>query len=42
MLASLPEFVIGIVLVLLFATTVFNWLPAVSHIDPGVPLSQQL
>ena len=42
MLAALPEFVIGIALVLLFAITVFNWLPAVSRIDPGVPVSQQL
>ena len=41
-LAALPEFVIGIAMVLLFAITVFNWLPAVSPIDPGVPISQQL
>lgn len=41
-LAALPEFVIGILLVLLFATAVFDWLPAVSRIDPEVPLSQQL
>jgi peptide/nickel transport system permease protein len=40
-LAALPEFVIGIVLILLLATQVFNWLPAVSRIDPGVPVSQQ-
>ena len=34
-LAALPEFVVGIVLVLLFGTTVFHWLPAVSLIPPG-------
>jgi peptide/nickel transport system permease protein len=33
--AALPEFVIGIILVLLFGTTVFNVLPAVSLIPPG-------
>jgi peptide/nickel transport system permease protein len=41
-LAALPEFVIGIGLVLLFATSVVNWLPAVSRIDPQVPLRDQL
>jgi peptide/nickel transport system permease protein len=41
-LAALPEFVIGIGLVLLFATSVVNWLPAVSRIDPAVPLTDQL
>ena len=41
-LAALPEFVIGIVLILLFATQVFNWLPAVSKVDPDVPIYQQL
>ena len=40
-LAALPEFVIGIIL-LLFATQVFRVLPAVSTIDPTVPISQQL
>jgi peptide/nickel transport system permease protein len=34
-LAALPEFVIGIGLVLLFATSVFHLLPAVSLIPPG-------
>jgi len=34
-LAALPEFVVGISLVLLFATRVFHWLPAVSLIPPG-------
>ena len=41
-LAALPEFVIGIILMLLFATQVFKLLPAGSTIDPGVPISQQL
>jgi len=41
-LAALPEFVIGILLILLFATQVFHWLPAVSRIDPDVPIVQQL
>jgi peptide/nickel transport system permease protein len=34
-LAALPEFVIGIALVLLFATSVFHVLPAVSLLPPG-------
>jgi peptide/nickel transport system permease protein len=34
-LAALPEFVIGIGLVLLFATSVFQWFPAVSILAPG-------
>ena len=34
-LAALPEFVIGILLVLLFATSVFHWFPAVSLLSPG-------
>jgi peptide/nickel transport system permease protein len=40
-LAALPEFVIGIVLVLLFATTVVKWLPSVSNIDSLTPLISQ-
>jgi peptide/nickel transport system permease protein len=36
-LAALPEFVVGIGLVVLFATTVFTWLPAVTYIPPGTP-----
>jgi peptide/nickel transport system permease protein len=32
--AALPEFVVGIVLVLLLATSVLHWLPAVSLIPP--------
>jgi peptide/nickel transport system permease protein len=34
-LAALPEFVIGIGLILLFATGVFHWFPAVSILAPG-------
>lgn len=34
-LAALPEFVVAVVLVILFATTVSNVLPAVSMIPPG-------
>jgi peptide/nickel transport system permease protein len=34
-LAALPEFVVGIALVVLFATTVLSWAPAVSYIPPG-------
>ena len=34
-LAALPEFVVGLVLVILFATTVTHVLPAVSTIPPG-------
>ena len=41
-LAALPEFVIGIVLVLVFATGVFKWLPSVSNIDSLTPLSSQM
>jgi peptide/nickel transport system permease protein len=33
-LAALPEFVIGILLVALFSTTVFHWLPAVTIASP--------
>ncbi len=32
--AAVPEFVVGVALVVLFATTVFEWLPAVSLIPP--------
>ena len=34
-LAALPEFVIGIGLILLFATSMFHWFPAVSLLAPG-------
>ena len=41
-LAALPEFVIGIILLLLFATQVFHVLPAVSPVNSSVPIFQQL
>jgi peptide/nickel transport system permease protein len=41
-LAALPEFVIGIVLLLLFATSVFHVMPGVSRIDPSVSVFSQL
>jgi peptide/nickel transport system permease protein len=41
-LAALPEFVIGIILLILFATQVFKVLPSSSQIDPTLPISQQL
>jgi peptide/nickel transport system permease protein len=41
-LAALPEFVIGVALVLLFALTVFKVMPAVSRIDPGASIFSQL
>jgi peptide/nickel transport system permease protein len=34
-MAALPEFVIGVLLVLLFSTAVFEWFPAVSLVGPG-------
>jgi peptide/nickel transport system permease protein len=34
-LAALPEFVVAVLLVMLFSTTVFHWLPAVSQTAPG-------
>ena len=40
-LAALPEFVIGIGLILLFATSVFQWFPAVSILPPGEKAWQQ-
>ena len=41
-LAALPEFVIGITLILLFATQVFHVLPAVTMIDDALPLWRQV
>jgi peptide/nickel transport system permease protein len=41
-LAALPEFVIGILLIMLFATQVMKIFPAVSRVDPNVPLWSQL
>ena len=34
-LTAIPEFVIGLVLLIVFATSVFTWLPAVALIPPG-------
>jgi peptide/nickel transport system permease protein len=34
-LAAIPEFVVAVALVILFATTVLHWLPAISPIPPG-------
>lgn len=34
-LAALPEFVVAVLLVILLATTVFHWLPAISPVPPG-------
>jgi peptide/nickel transport system permease protein len=36
-LAALPEFIVAITLVVVFATTVFHIFPAVTIIDPGTP-----
>lgn len=41
-LASMPDFVVGILLILLLATQVFQIFPAVSQVDPNVPISSQL
>jgi peptide/nickel transport system permease protein len=40
-IAAVPEFVIAIVLVMLFATVVFHVLPAVSYLPPGTYAWQQ-
>jgi peptide/nickel transport system permease protein len=40
-LAALPEFIIAVLLVLLLSTTVLHLLPAISFIQPDVPLWQQ-
>ncbi len=34
-LASLPEFVVGLTLVIVFSTGLWNWLPAVVQLPPG-------
>ncbi len=41
-LASLPEFVIGMVLIIVFATTLWHFMPAVSRVAPGVWIWSQL
>lgn len=40
-MAAAPEFVIGIGLVVLFATVVFHWLPPVSLVPPGTSVLAQ-
>jgi peptide/nickel transport system permease protein len=40
-LIALPEFVIGLVLVFLFAVTV-KWFPAISFVPPGVTLAERI
>jgi peptide/nickel transport system permease protein len=40
--AAMPEFVIGILLILLFATSVFRIFPAVSILNPAQPAGAQL
>ena len=35
LLAAVPEFVVGITLVVIFATTVFHALPGISYVPPG-------
>ncbi|MEZ5124874.1 MAG: ABC transporter permease [Thermoleophilia bacterium] len=42
MLAALPEFVTGIVMVLMFAISVFRWFPAVSLVNANEPIFDQL
>jgi peptide/nickel transport system permease protein len=37
---ALPEFVVAIALIMLFATLVFHWLPAVSFVPPGTSILQ--
>ncbi len=41
-LAALPEFVIGIALILVFSTSGLQWLPAVSLLEPGRQAWQSL
>lgn len=36
--SALPEFVVAIFCVLLFATSVFTWFPAISVLEPGVSI----
>jgi peptide/nickel transport system permease protein len=36
-ITALPEYVVAIVLVMVFASNVFHWLPAISVIPPGEP-----
>jgi len=36
-LAAMPEFVVGTILTIIFATTIVQWLPAVTYLEPGSP-----
>lgn len=40
-LSAIPEFVLGVLLIVIFATGMFQWLPAVSTLTPGVAPLQQ-
>jgi peptide/nickel transport system permease protein len=40
-LAALPEFVVGILLIVLVGINVFQWFPPVSLVDPSKPIYQQ-
>lgn len=40
-LSAIPEFVLGVLLIVFFATGVFHWLPAVSNLSPGVSPLQE-
>jgi len=37
-ISAIPPFVLGMIMIILFATTVFRWLPAVSYLRPGVSI----
>jgi peptide/nickel transport system permease protein len=41
-LAAMPEFVVGTLLIILFATTILKWLPAVTYLPPGTAPWQDL
>lgn len=41
LIAALPEFVVGIGLILVFATVVLRWLPPVSMVTPGASVLSQ-
>lgn len=41
-LAALPEFVVGILLVLLLSIAVFHWMPSISDVNPEIAISSQL
>jgi peptide/nickel transport system permease protein len=41
-LTSLPDFVLGILVIMLLSTEILHLFPAVSRVDPNVPLTSQL